>query len=210
MTSGMSSASRLTSPLGKFVSLSLTASQAVQIHSIEAGSANEVPRDVFRRVLQGAYLAVKLQRGPTEAFYFVKSNIYEAAPDLKTLRRLGPSVNLTSHEANGLDSSTVIDVKVHLDNTVLSLRYGASMKAEKARVLRHAAKITVRRAWQRQKDLLISQRTLEAHLWTSREKDQLVRQGSVSNYEVTFFNSLEEFPELAADLSNVVFRKIKP
>ena len=113
--------SRQTSPLGKYVSLSLNrATSMVKIHSIEAGSVNEVPRDVFQRVLHGAYLALNIQHGTIDAFYFVKDDIYAASNDIKTLRRLGPSVNLTSHDSQSNEGVVMMDVKVHLENTVVS------------------------------------------------------------------------------------------
>ena len=91
----------------------------------------------------------------------------------------------------------------------ISIRYGATIQSERARILRHAAKVTSRRAWQRQKELLLSKRFQEAHSWTAYERDQLLRQANPSqalpNYRVDFIKKLEEFPELAADLSNVIF-----
>ena len=83
-------------------------------------SSNEVPRDVFQRVLHGAYLALNIQHGTIDAFYFVKEDIYAASNDIKTLRRLGPSVNLTSHDSQSNDGLVMMDVKVHLENTVVS------------------------------------------------------------------------------------------
>ena len=199
--------SRLTSPLGKFVALSLDnkESNIAKIRSIEAGSSNEVPREVFQRVLNGAALALNIQHGTIDAYYFVKENIYEASTDVKTLRRLGPNVNLTSHDSQSSSGLVVMDVKVHLENTIVSIRYGSSIEAERIRILRHASKVTARRAWTRQKELLSQNRAFEAEPWTSRQKDQIVLQGSVSNYEVRFARDLEEFPELAADLANVKF-----
>ena len=90
-----------------------------KIHSIEAGSTNEVPRDVFQRVLDGAYLALNIQHGTIDAFYFVKDDIYSASKDIKTLRRLGPSVNLTSHDSQSNEGLVMMDVKVHLENTMV-------------------------------------------------------------------------------------------
>ena len=91
-----------------------------KIHSVDAGSTNEVPRDVFQRVLDnGAYLALNIQHGTIDAFYFVKEDIYSASNDIKTLRRLGPSVNLTSHDSQTSEGLVMMDVKVHLENTVV-------------------------------------------------------------------------------------------
>ena len=197
--------SRLTSPLGKFVALSLDNNGVAKIRSIEAGSSNEVPRDVFKRVLEGAALALNIQHGTIDAYYFVKENIYAASNDVKTLRRLGPSVNLTSHDSQSSTGMVVMDVKVHLENTILSIRYGSSIEAERGRILRHAAKVTARRAWTRQKELLSENRGFEGENWNSREIDQILLSGNIPNYEVRFTRDLDEYPELAADLANVEF-----
>ena len=50
----------------------------------------------------------------------------------------------------------------------------------------------------------------EAQSWTAYKKNQLLRQGNnpsqaLPNYQVEFIKSLDEFPELVADLSNVIF-----
>ena len=92
----------------------------------------------------------------------------------------------------------------------VSIRYGATLQSERSRILRHAAKVTTRRAWQRQKELLLTKRFQEAQSWTAYEKNQLSRQGNnpslaLPNYQVEFVRNLDEFPELAADLSNVIF-----
>ena len=198
--------SRQTSPLGKFVALSLDKNSVAKIRSIEAGSSNEVPRDVFKRVLEGAALALNIQHGTIDAYYFVKDNIYAASNDVKTLRRLGPSVNLTSHDSQSSSGMVMMDVKVHLDNTILSIRYGSSVEAERGRILRHAAKVTARRAWTRQKELLTENRGLEAESWNARDIDQILLSGHLNgNYEVRFLRDLDDYPELAADLANVEF-----
>ena len=62
-------------------------------------------------------------------------------------------------------------------------------------------KVTIRRAWQKQKEM---GKTL-LNTWTTIEQDQLMRKGSVDNYEVHFIRDPLEYPELAADLTNVRF-----
>jgi hypothetical protein len=124
------------------------------------------------------------------------------------LHRLGPLVNLTTHDSQSGDGSMTMDVKVHLDSAVVNIRYGTTVKAEKSRILRHAIKITIRKAWQRQQDLLASGRHREAHPWTPLEKEQLLTRGLVDNYDTKFDKNLNEFPELSGDLMNVKFVKI--
>ena len=188
----------LTSPLGKYVSLSIDSiSHKVQIYAVKAANVNEVPREVFEYVLNAAYLALNTQHGDTDAYYFVKPNIYQASKDIKMLHKLGPSVNLTTHDSQSADGSVLMDVKIHLPKTIISIRYGGNIVIEKNRILRHTIKVTTRRAWQNQKNQL--------EKWKPMEQDQLRRKGSVDNYEVHFIREPSEYPELAADLTNVRF-----
>lgn len=196
--------SSLTCPLGKYVALSSSTNQKMEVQAIKVDSSNEVPRDVFGQVLTGAQLALNIQHGPIDAYYFTKEDIYQASADIKTLRRLGPSVNLTSHDSQSIDGNVVMDVKIHLDNTLVSIRYGADIESEKGRILRHVAKVTIRRAWQKQKELLINN-LKTTYPWKAHEKDQLIRSGIVANYQVMFNKDIEKYPQLASDLSNVIF-----
>ena len=86
--------------LGKYVSLSIdSTSSQVQIHAVKATNINDVPKDVFEHVLNQAFLALNTQHGDTDAYYFVKPNIYHASNDIKMLHKLGPTVNLTTHDS---------------------------------------------------------------------------------------------------------------
>ena len=200
--------SPLNSPLGKYVSLSIdSVSRQVQIHAVKVTQVgegqNEIPCEVFEKVLnQEAFLALNVQHGDTEAYYFVKPNIYHASNDIKMLHKLGPTVNLTTHESQSSDGTVLMDVKIHLvPKTIMSIRYGGTIEAEKSRILRHTMKVTTRRAWQKQKSENLNQ-------WSDpKEQDQLRRKGSVDNYEVRFIRDPLKYPELAADLTNVKFVK---
>lgn len=195
--------SSLTSPLGKFVSLGLSQKKTMEVQAVQVDSANQVPREVFEQVLTGAELALNIQHS-VDAYYFTKENIYQASADIKILRKLGPGVNLTSHDSQSIDGNVVMDVKIHLENTLISIRYGADIQSEKGRILRHVAKVTIRRAWQKQKELLLNNLKTE-YPWNAYEKDQLIRSGIVANYQVMFNKDIEKYPQLASDISNVIF-----
>ena len=188
----------LASPLGKYISLDIdSASRQVKVHAVDE-VVNDVHKDVFEHVLnQDAFLALNTQHGDTDAFYFVKPNIYHASNDIKMLRKLGPTVNLTTHDSQSADGSVLMDVKIHLAKAIISLRYGGSVEAERNRILKHTLKVTLRRAWQKQKEHLND--------WKPSEQDQLTRKGSVDNYEARFIRDPFKYPELAADLTNVRF-----
>ncbi len=208
---------RATPALGKYVSLSLEhddeeddgSSPRVRIKFAPAGTVNEVPRDVFSRVLTGALLIdfPSVTKQGEDVYSFVKSDLYEAADDIKVLHRLGPQVNLTTHDSQLGDGTVIMDVKVHLDNTVINVRYGTSVGVEKGRMLRHASKVVARKAWERQKDLLTSGRHWEANPWTPNEKEQLLSRGYIDTYEVHYVRDVKELPELAGDVANVAFVK---
>ncbi len=207
---------RATGPLGKYVALSfsdtdgeLKDQQKVHVHYAHAGTVNEVPRDVFARVLDGAFLIdfSSVTKQGEDVYYFAKSDLYAASDDIKSLHRLGPQVNLTTHDTQLADGTVSMDVKVHLDGNVVSVRYGTTVSVEKSRLLRHASKVVARKAWDRQKDLLASGRHWEAHAWTPNEKEQLLARGFIDTYEVHYVRDVKELPELAGDAANVAFVK---
>lgn len=50
----------------------------------------------------------------------------------------------------------------------------------------------------------------EAHSWTAYEKNKLSQQGNnpsqvLPNYQVELIKSLDEYPKLSGDLSNIIF-----
>ena len=69
-------------------------------------------------------------------------------------RRLSSSkINLTVHESQ-YENSKVMDVRVHVSNSVVNIRYGTTPAREKTRLLRHVARVTTRRAWAREQDIV--------------------------------------------------------
>ena len=69
-------------------------------------------------------------------------------------RRLSSSkINLTVHESQ-YENSKVMDVRVHVSNSVVNIRYGTTPTREKTRLLRHVARVTTRRAWAREQDIV--------------------------------------------------------
>ena len=148
-----------------------------------------------------------------ESYYFVKEQIAQSTEDIRALHRLGPRVNLTTHDTQ-TDNSLTMDVKVHLDNTQINIRYGTNVEAEKNRLLRHAYKILTRRAWAKEKELILAEEKLlgdnsEIQLtnfpWNAAQRKQLLRKGSVDGFDIMFKREVQKYTELANSLDNVRF-----
>ena len=194
--------SRKDPPVGKYVLVSLSQGNRALVRAVSAGRANEVTRDIFSAVLDGAkvvdYTAVS--HGGVDAYFFTKENVWESSEDIKALYRLGPLVNLTTHDTQ-TDAGMTMDVKVHLDGAVINIRYGTSAESEEARILRHAFKTLARRAWSREKDSTGS----GIHPWDPNQRQQLMHKGNVEGFEVVYKRDAQLYPELANDLENVQF-----
>ncbi len=167
--------------------------------------SDEVAREVFSAVLNGSQLVDFRLPSAThvgDTYFFVKSPLWRSAEDLVQLRRLGHGkVNLTVHEGQKeTTASKILDVRVHLADAVVSIRYGVSAAAERTRLLRHALKLSAKRAW-------IRERQSPNMDWTPEEKRQLQSRGFVDNVEAVFAKDVDEFPELANDIDNVRFVK---
>jgi len=118
--------SRRDPPVGKYVLVSRDRNQQAAVKSIAAGRANEVSRAIFQSVLDAAYVvdfSAIGGHGGADSYHFTKPNIWEANEDIKSLYRLGPQVNLTTHDTQA-DTGVTMDVKVHLDGAVLNIRHG--------------------------------------------------------------------------------------
>ena len=188
--------------------------QHLQINSINAGTINEVPRSIFLSVLSDASLVdfQAISKNGDDAYYFVKNRIGESTNDIRALHRLGPRVNLTTHDTQ-TDNSLTMDVKVHLDKTVLNIRYGTKSDIEKNRLLRHSYKMLTRRAWIKEKELLLAEELLgdnsrirlTDYPWNASQKKQLLRKGIVDGFDIDFKREVQKYPELANSLDNIRF-----
>ena len=145
--------SRKEPAVGKFVIVAQTSNNQAVVRAVSSGRANEVTGDIFAAVLNGASIVdyTAVSHGGVDAYFFTKENVWQSSEDIKALYRLGPLVNLTTHDTQ-TDAGMTMDVKVHLDGAVINIRYGTNAENEKGRILRHAYKTLARRAWSREKD----------------------------------------------------------
>ena len=205
---------RMDSPIGKFVAFEAHKDSEVKVHSIDAGTINEVPRGVFHSVLTGAQMVdfTAVTKFGKDTYFFTKPFIWQSSEDVKALHRLGPRINLTTHETQSDDGMTM-EVKVHLDDTVLLIKYGADPEEEKTHLIRHASKVMSRKMWLREKEILMLNRKNRgvveplSHDWSKQQKEQLLNQGLVEGYELQYKVDPQKFPALSYDLNN--FRFIK-
>ena len=203
-------------------SIQSTHENRLQVNSINAGTINEVPRGIFTAVLNDAAQLVNFQtvnKNGQDVYFFTKQRIGQSTEDIRALHRLGPRVNLTTHDTQ-TDNTLTMDVKVHLDNTVINIRYGTNPNAEKTRMLRRTFKMLTRRAWVREKELVMMQQKLggsggssgansliqlTTHSWDSSQRQQLLRKGVVEGFDVAFKRDVQKYPELANSLENIHF-----
>jgi len=88
----------------------------------------------------------------------------------------------------------------------MSVRYGATAEEETLRLLKHAHRRAVERAWEEEKHY-ISLGLDGRRAWTDEEKEQLQQKGQVHGYRPLDLFSIRKYPQLADDHSNVLFQK---
>ncbi|XP_046395629.1 teneurin-a isoform X3 [Ischnura elegans] len=206
-----------------------------------APSANPIFRDVFTSVFnRSLLLRPALLVHSQEAFFFVKEEAWRAAEDVSQLRRLGGQLNVTLHERDAPSPSTssssssekAMDLKIHGAGAVVNVRYGTTPEREVTRLLHHAKNAAVRKAWQRELELLRaglagpvggggvgSSVAVGVGMgagsgaagggveWTPAEAEEIAKVGYASAYEGIYVHDPRRYPELAEDPFNIRFVK---
>jgi len=88
----------------------------------------------------------------------------------------------------------------------VSLRYGTDEDEEISRLLKHAHRRAIEKAWEMEKHY-VSLGLEGRRPWTDEEKDQLLSKGVVHGYRPSDLFSIHKYPHLADDPSNVLFIK---
>ncbi|XP_057340739.1 teneurin-a isoform X2 [Microplitis mediator] len=193
-------------PFGQGILVSRTADGKAVVSSVPA--ANQIYRDVFTTVFNRSYFlpfSFVVHSAQQDAFYFVKEETWKSNDDRGQLKRLGGQVNTTFHESENGSGSTV-DVKIHGASYVVNLRYGTTAEKEKQRLLHHAKITAIRKAWHRERDALKAN-TPTSIEWMVAEQDEIVKDGSASNYDGEYIHDAQLYPELAEDPYNIRFVK---
>jgi len=194
-------------PFGNGITVSRVGGHAVVM---SAPDADPIRKDVFTQILNNSYLLdLHFVIHGNDVFYFVKNNTWRVADDLTQLQRLSNSVNTTVHENKAEDqkgSGHQVDVRIHIQQYILNIRYGTVAERERHRVLRHAKKHAIGQRWSLERELLATGRET-AITWTESEKEQLLNTGSVPGLKGDYYHDPSAYPALADDPSNIIFHK---
>ncbi|XP_035708479.1 teneurin-m isoform X4 [Folsomia candida] len=162
---------------------------------------NSVVQGVITSVLN-ASIFIEFRSTHQNSFYFVKDNPHKLRDDLEELKRLGGLFNTSVHDVeNGIK-----ELRLWGGDTSISVRYGTDEEEERGRLLKHAHRRAIERAWEEEKHY-ISLGLDGRRPWTDEEKDQLVNKGLVHGYRPSDLFSIHKYPHLADDPSNVIFQK---
>ncbi|XP_048266117.1 teneurin-m isoform X2 [Bombus terrestris] len=168
---------------------------------------NSVVQDVVTSVFNNSYfLPLHFSVHDQDVFYFVKDNALKIRDDMEELRRLGGMFNVSTHETTEHGAGTWKELRLHNPDAAVVIKYGADPEQERHRILKHAHKRAVERAWEIEKQLVMAGFQGRGD-WSKEEKDELISRGTVSGYEGVDIHSVHRYPQLADDPGNVAFTR---
>lgn len=168
---------------------------------------NSVVQDVVTSVFNNSYfLDLHFSLHDQDVFYFVKDNVLKIRDDQEELRRLGGMFNISAHESAEHGSSGTKELRLHNPDAAVFIRYGADPEHERDRILKHAHKRAVERAWELEKQLVAAGFQGRGD-WTDEEKEDLILHGRVDAYDGVDIHSVHRYPQLADDPGNVAFQR---
>ncbi|XP_058053844.1 teneurin-m [Anopheles bellator] len=174
--------------------------------SVVDGS-NSVVQDVVSSVFNNSYfLDLHFSIHDQDVFYFVKDNIMKLRDDTEELRRLGGMFNISTHEINEHGGATGKELRLHGPDAVVIIKYGVDPEQERHRILKHAHKRAVERAWELEKQLVAAGFQGRGD-WTEEEKEELISHGDVDGWIGVDIHSIHKYPQLADDPGNVAFQR---
>lgn len=165
---------------------------------------NSVVQDVVMSVFNGSYfLDLHFEQHDKDLFYFVKDNALKQNDDMEELKRLGGMFNVTTHEtADGKE------LRLLSAEALISIRYGTDPQQERHRLLKHAHKRAVERAWESERSLVAAGSKGARAEWNTEEREELVNRGRVDGYEGQVIHDVSSHrPQLADDPGNIRFQK---
>ncbi|XP_054085510.1 teneurin-m isoform X2 [Zeugodacus cucurbitae] len=174
--------------------------------SVVDGS-NSVVQDVVSSVFNNSYfLDLHFSIHDQDVFYFVKDNVLKLRDDNEELRRLGGMFNISTHEVTDHGGSAAKELRLHGPDAVVIIKYGVDPEQERHRILKHAHKRAVERAWELEKQLVAAGFQGRGD-WTEEEKEELVSHGDVDGWIGIDIHSIHKYPQLADDPGNVAFQR---
>jgi teneurin len=170
-------------------------------------SSNSVVQDVVSSVFNNShFLDLHFNIHNQDVFYFVKDNVMKLRDDTDELRRLGGMFNVTTHDINEHGNENGKELRLHGSDAIVIIKYGVDPITERRRILKHAHKRAVDRAWESEKQIVASGAEGSVS-WTEDEKEELIQNGEVEAYDGVDIHSIHKYPQLADDPSNVVFQR---
>ncbi|XP_048512198.1 teneurin-m isoform X2 [Athalia rosae] len=168
---------------------------------------NSVVQDVVTSVFNSSFfLPLHFSVHDQDVFYFVKDNALKIRDDMEELRRLGGMFNVSTHETTEHGAGTWKELRLHNPDAAVVIKYGADPEQERHRILKHAHKRAVERAWEIEKQLVAAGFQGRGD-WTEEEKEELINHGDVDGYEGVDIHSVHRYPQLADDPGNVAFTR---
>ncbi|XP_025267250.1 teneurin-m isoform X3 [Camponotus floridanus] len=168
---------------------------------------NSVVQDVVTSVFNNSYfLPLHFSVHDQDVFYFVKDNALKIRDDMEELHRLGGMFNVSTHETTEHGAGTWKELRLHNPDAAVVIKYGADPEQERHRILKHAHKRAVERAWEIEKQLVMAGFQGRGD-WSKEEKDELMSRGTVDGYEGVDIHSVHRYPQLADDPGNVAFTR---
>lgn len=126
--------------------------------------------------------------------------------DTEELRRLGGMFNTSTHEIQDHGGSGGKELRLHGPDAVVIIKYGVDPDQERHRILKHAHKRAVERAWELEKQLVAAGFQGRGE-WSEEEKEELISHGDVDGWIGVDIHSIHKYPELADDPGNVAFQR---
>jgi len=173
-------------------------------------SSNSV-QDVVSGVFNNSFfLDLHFNIHNQDVFYFVKDNVMKLRDDVEELRRLGGMFNVTVHDISephatgGTENGK--ELRLHGSDSIVIIKYGVDPIVERRRILKHAHKRAVDKAWESEKQVVASGSDGSVQ-WSEDEKEELIQNGEVEHYDGVDIHSIHKYPQLADDPSNVVFQR---
>ena len=166
---------------------------------VEDGSS--VIGDVIRIVLNNSVLLdVVDTENDHETFYFVWEDKRLGAEDEKQFVRLSGTFNVTKVEG-------AIGPGVHVATPTANfmILYGVRPETARNYVLEQLKKRAISAAWAREAALIANNRP-GSRRWAANEQAQLLKTGYVRGFIASPVHSIDNYPFLAADPSNILFQ----
>ncbi|XP_028969053.1 teneurin-m [Galendromus occidentalis] len=173
--------------------------------------ATPILRDVITAVFNNSLmLDVHYNQHGLDYFYFVQPQLAKADKDWEQLGRLGSALfNITKHPVVDSEGGrrAQIDIRVHSSNVALNIKYGSTVPEEKQRIVNHVKRKAIQEAWELEAGRVATGHKGSTHDWSHAEREELLATKKIDRYYPTDIHTVDEYPQLADDPTNIVFRK---